>query len=164
MIENIYVKAHLNKKFYDTDTSDFLFRIIKEGCNRRIAICVVPPEFIECGSGECILSIADSFNFQLANPLTGADFDAEVQEYRPQPLLDRLMNLQGLFQFILEENIVKEIEVFFTENYDIEGLETVHTSLENFALKFESRILNDRRRGSPDSDCRIVWSKEISMR
>ena len=147
MSDSIYVRVKLNRKFYDVDTSDFLFRIISEGCNRHIAISVVPPEsgLIACKPDEAVLSLSDSFNFRLGTPLIGIDIDSEVEEYRPEPLHTRLLNLQQLFQFILKEDVVDGIEVYFTTDYDVEGLETVDVMLDDFASKVKQLIFQKRK-------------------
>ena len=147
MSDSIYVRVKLNRKFYDVDTSDFLFRIIREGCNRHIAISVVPPEsgLIACKPDEAVLSLSDSFNFRLGTPLIGIDIDSEVEEYRPEPLHTRLLNLQQLFQFILKEDVVDGIEVYFTTDYDVEGLETVDVMLDDFASKVKQLIFQKRK-------------------
>jgi hypothetical protein len=142
MSNSIYVKIKLQKNFYDIDTSKFLFKIIKEGCSRRIAMMIISEksDFITCEANECVLSLSDSFNFQLVVPLMGNDFDYEVTEYRPEKLYTRLLNLQELFQFIFKEDIVKKIEVLFTLDYDVEKLETIDIKIDNFAKDFETII------------------------
>ena len=144
----IYMKVSLKQLFYDTATSRFLFNVVEEGCKRNIAITVVPDELIEaemggCEKDECILNLSDSFNFTFATPLVGRDIDGEVEEYRPQPLHDRLCNLQELFQFVLKQELVKQIEVFFTTNYDVGDLEPVDADPNNFATVFEPIIVDN---------------------
>ena len=158
MSDAIYVRLKLKKNFYDIDTSAFLFGLIKEGCNRRIAITVVSRDLMPCKTDMCVVSLADSFNFELVNPLVGLDFDGEVDEYRPEPLYDRLLNLQELFQWMLQERIVKNIEVLFTLDYDVEDLETVDMMLHDFAKEFEPMIVSGRL-SQPELHHRFVWSK-----
>ncbi|MBQ9746406.1 MAG: hypothetical protein IJW21_06245, partial [Clostridia bacterium] len=105
---------------------------------------------------ECILSLADSFNFELVTPLIGHDLDEEVAEYRPQAMHTRLLNLQELFAFIFGEGIVKQIEVFLTLDYDIEGLELVDVAPGDFARELERITINN------SCSCmgyRFVWGK-----
>ncbi len=156
MSDAIYIRVKLDKKFYDKDISDFLFDIIKEGCNRRIAITLMDRYIIQHKADECVLSLSDSYNFKLVTPLMGKDYDGEVEEYRPEPLYTRLLNLQGFFQFILNESIVKNIEVLFTLDYDVEELESVNINLSDFAIKFEPMIIGNQWTGLY---YKFIWSK-----
>lgn len=157
MSKAIYIRVELEKEFYNTDTSTFLFNIIKEGCNRRIAITVMDEDIMPHKVNEGILSLSDSFNFRFAESLIGKDYDSYVEEYRPEPLQTRLRNLQGLFKLILNEDIVKSIEVFFTFDYDIEELESVDISIDDFAREFEPMIINNR---SIELYHRFIWRKQ----
>ena len=178
MSDSIYLKIKLEKNFYNTETSEFLFRIIQEGCNRHIAMTIIEhdsivqhldesgtwissviPSIISQESDECVLSLSSSFNFQLALPLVGRDFDSEVIEYRPDPLNVRLLNLQNLFKFIYDESIVKTIEAIFTLDYDIEELEILDVSIDDFAIEFE-KILNDKCvLGICEEGVKVIWKK-----
>lgn len=147
MSATLYLRVKLNNDFFDTITSAFLFKIIKEGCNRRIAITVDHENLVPFDQCECILALEDSFNFKLVTPLTGQDLDCEVVEYRPEPLNTRMMNLQEMLEFIMKESIVKRIDVYFTVSYDIDDLDSINISVEEFAKVLEPMIANNR---SPD--------------
>lgn len=144
MSDAIYLRVKLNKEFFEPETSAFLFNLIREGCSRRIAVTLVPFELIDRERDECILSLTESFNFMLVTPLMGRDLDEEVAEYRPEPLYTRLMNLQGLFEFMLKESIVKQVEVYFTWCDQIENLDTIHISVDDFANVIAPMISNNR--------------------
>lgn len=156
MSDSIYIRVGLTKEFYCNEISEFLFSIIEEGCRKRLAINIVSPDLIDCESTECIISLSDSYNFQLVNPLIGKDYDGEVLKYRPVPLCDRLLNLQNFFKSILKESVVKQIEVFFTENYDIDDLENVEVDIQDFAHMFEPTIINNKWSGLSH---RFFWTR-----
>ena len=156
-VENPVVKAKLIKTFYDTNISNFLFNIIKEGCNRRIAITVVDNDLIPHEKDECILSLSDSFNFTIVTPLMGRDFDDEVIEYRPDPLFVRLLNLQEMFKFIFNEEVVKEMNVYFTTDYDFDELDKVEASIDDFVHIFSSIIMGKQ---ILDPYLEFVWNKD----
>ena len=86
MSDSIYLKIKLERKFFDIETTKFLFEVIKEGCNRNIAITIVERDSMEGRLGEngllysnvktgltaqkpdeCVLSLSNSFNFLLVN-------------------------------------------------------------------------------------------------
>ncbi len=178
MSDSIYLKIKLKRKFFDIETTKFLFEVIKEGCNRSIAITVVERDSMEGRLGEngllysnikpgliaqktdeCILSLSSSFNFLLVHPLVGRDFDDEVVEYCPDSLNVRLLNLQNLFKFIFDQDIVKEIEAIFTLDYDIEELEMLDVSIDDFAVKVEEFIKNEDVIGICEVGCNVIWKK-----
>lgn len=144
MSDAIYLRVKLNNHFFENATSDFLFNVIREGCSRRIAVTLVPFELIDRERDECVVSLTDSFNFMLAAPLMGMDSDEEVAEYRPEPLYIRLMNLQGLFEFILKESVVEKIDVYLTWCDEIEDLDTINIPVDDFAKVLEPMIANNR--------------------
>ena len=142
MSESIYIKLRFKKEFYSFFTSETLFHIIQDGCNRRIAVTVLSEELFECDPYSCIISLADSYNYCLVNPLIGRDDDCEVNEYRPLPLKERLTNLRDFLDCIIQERYIESIEVMFTTDYDMDDLELVDVDLSQFVKTFESIIKN----------------------
>ena len=179
MSDSIYLRIKLEKNFFDIETSKFLFEVIKEGCNRSIAITIVERDSMESRVGEsgllyssikqgliaqkpdeCVLSLSSSYNFLLVNPLVGRDFDDEVIEYCPDPLNARLTNLQNLFKFIFDQDIVKEMEAIFTLDYDIEELEMLDVGIDDFAVEVENFIKHESVLGICEVGCNVIWKKQ----
>jgi hypothetical protein len=103
---------------------------------------VLSEELFECDPYSCIISLADSYNYCLVNPLIGRDDDCEVIEYRPVPLKERLANLRDFLDCIIQERYIESIEVMFTTDYDMDDLEFVDVDLSQFVKTFESIIKN----------------------
>lgn len=145
----IAVKIKMQNEAYSKETTNFLFDIVKCACERRIAIrlCqkIVGVEDItlaqvEIKKDEVLLDFSDSFNLTLVDPLIGADRDYEVKKYRPEPLRDRLSNLQGLFEFILKQENVLQIDLLLTSDDLRFDEEVLPVKLKDFAKYLEPLI------------------------
>lgn len=133
MSRSIFIILSLNVPFFSQCVSDFLFSVVEEGCKRHIAVSFPDNEEMHSYKETCYLGLSDSYNFSLVSPLIGNDEDAEVIEYRPKPLHDRLQNLQGLLSMILCNDLVEKMETCFTMNYDIDDLEIIDADIAEFA-------------------------------
>ena len=132
MSRTLFAKISFYDSFYSKAVSRFLFSVVNEGCTKSVAITAKYTDFISCRNNECWLLFEDSFNFGLVTPLIGADEDGEVIEYRNRPLPERLTDLQELFSYIMEQEIVKRIEVFLSMNYSTRGCVLIKTNVTNF--------------------------------
>lgn len=156
MSDSIYLKIRLKHEFYSFETSDFLFAIIEEGCRKKIALSVLSHENNNLSEYECLINVSDSFNFTLVDPLIGSDRDYEVKEFRPEPLLDRLKLLQGLIEFIYNEESVQQIEVLLTSGDRKFSEKIFSVELKKFAEYLEPLI---REMRFPSFHYQFCWKK-----
>ena len=125
-----------------------LFSVVKEGCNRKIAIHILQRGSSFDGINipylaldEIIILFTDSYNRDLTNPLIGHDIDYEVKEYRAEPLKQRLTNIQEYLEFIFDNKNILMMSVI----WDIEDLtfdnKSIDVSLKDFA-KIMTELIN----------------------
>ena len=159
MSDCLYVRIQLECDFFEKEVSEFLFEVVAEGCRRKIAVSFFKDAFVP-GKKECVLALADSFNFDLGTPLIGNDLDYEVAEYRPLPLHERLLNLQRLYQFIYDQPIAHSVEAIFTLDFDLDGLPEIEVELDRFADTYEELF---RESAKVDSNLphkmKSIWQK-----
>ena len=142
MSEILAAKIKLNEKLESEIISEMLFSVVKEGCNRKIAIHILQRGSSFDGINipylaldEIIILFTDSYNRDLTNPLIGHDIDYEVKEYRAEPLKQRLTNIQEYLEFIFDNKNILMMSVI----WDIEDLTLVLLSLwEGMLSKFLS--------------------------
>ncbi len=143
MSRSIYVKVFLRSDFYSQNVSAFLFSVIGEGCRRNIAVSIPEEKYLPCPKEGCFLTLEDSFNFKLTKPLIGDNENAEVIEYRNEALFDRLQNLQELLLFVLNQDVVEKIEVYFTMNYMIDDLDVISAKIKDLPSVWQKIVRND---------------------
>ena len=148
MSEILAAKIKLNKTLESEIISDMLFSVVKEGCNRKIAIHILQRgssfdgiNIPHLALDEIIILFTDSYNRDLTNPLIGHDRDYEVKEYRAESLQQRLKNIQEYLEFIFNQENVLLVNVI----WDIENLtfddKNIDVSLKDFA-KFMTKSIN----------------------
>lgn len=148
MSEILAAKIKLNEKLESEIISEMLFSVVKEGCNRKIAIHILQRGSSFDGINipylaldEIIILFTDSYNRDLTNPLIGHDIDYEVKEYRAEPLKQRLTNIQEYLEFIFDNKNILMMSVI----WDIEDLtfdnKSIDVSLKDFA-KIMTELIN----------------------
>lgn len=123
MSSMIAARIKLKSEFESIEITEVLFDIVKEASVRRIAIKAIQHGIecfelgmIELAKDEILLVLSDSYNREMALPLFGANRHSEVIKFRPQPLGERLANLQEFFEFILKQEQVNRLEVLLTSD------------------------------------------------
>jgi len=149
MSDIISAKVKLKNEAFSKETTSFLFNIIRNACERQIAIKVYQKVIdienivfsqVEIEKSEVLLSFTDSYNRELTCPLIGSNRDFEVKEFRPEPLKDRLVNLQGLFEFIFKQKNVLQIDLLLTSDDLRFDEEMLAVELSDFATYLEPLI------------------------
>ena len=156
MSDSIYLKIQLKHEFYSFETSNFLFTIVEEGCKRKIALSVLAHENNNLTEYECLMSVSDSFNFTLVDPLIGLDQDYEVKEFRSEPLIDRLKVLQKLFEFIYKQEEVQQVEILLTSEELRFDEKKLSVELKKFAEYLEPLIKETKL---PSFHYQFCWKK-----
>lgn len=172
MSQIIAVKVKSINEYGSDEMAETLFSIVKEACNRRIAVkafqrgvdcfelCMVTLNY-----DEILLTLSDSYNRDLANPLIGSDRDYEVKEYRPEPLKQRLENLQGLFEFMLNDKNVVRLDVVMDEvdlvfNDDVMNIPLKDFSETMYPLIDRYPMINDYEATTSSFHYQFAWAKK----
>ncbi len=142
MSDIIASKIKLKNDYYSNETSDFLFNIIEEACKKKLGILVVnyKRDNFNLLANELLITVHHNFAILNAEPVIGADRDYEVKEYRSEPLINRLTNLQKMFEFIFKQDDVLQMEVLLTSDdltFDKPG---INISIDEFAKTLEPLI------------------------
>ena len=145
MSEVLAAKLKLKKALDSDIISDMLFSMVKEGCNRKIAVHILQKgssfdgiDTPDLALDELIILFTDSYNRDLTNPLIGSDRDYEVKKYRPEPLQQRLINIQKYFEFIFDNKNILMMSVV----WDIEDLTFNDTNM-NVSLKDFAKVMTE---------------------
>ena len=139
MSEILAIKLKTREKFDSNSVSDMLFDIAREGCDRKIAIYVLTKGTnfygieADLSSDELVILLFDSYNRKLTSPLICSKMYEEVREYRPEPLKQRLLNLQGFFEFVLNCKQVISMRVMYDETDFVFENTNMDIQLKDFA-------------------------------